>query len=71
MNHYLVVYGRSTGTLLRFECYADSREALDERFAAEREHRDDPDVEIVVLGADSVETLKHTHGRYFAAAPVL
>jgi hypothetical protein len=71
VNHYLVIYIRSTGTLLRFERYGDSREALDERFAAERKYRGDPDVEIVVLGADSVEALKRTHGRYFAAALTL
>ena len=71
MNHYLIVYKRSEGKLLR--CTEDRSQlsgelALKDRFAVERNHRDDPDLEVVVLGADSLETLKRTHGRYFFTA---
>lgn len=65
MNHYLVVFERSKGTILRRQRYSDRNEALKARFAAEREHRGDPDIEVVVLGARSWEALKRTHGRYF------
>lgn len=65
MNHYLVVFDRSTGTVLHRQRYDDRNEALEARFAAEREHRDEPDIEVVVLGARSWEALKRTHGRYF------
>jgi len=65
MNHYLVVFERSKGTILRRQRYSDRNEALNARFAAEREHRGDPDIEVVVLGARSWEALKRTHGRYF------
>ena len=39
--------------------------ALAARFEAERELRDEPDVEIVVLSADSWDALRRTHARYF------
>jgi hypothetical protein len=65
MNHYLVVFDRSKGAVVHRQSYADPRKALDARFEAEREHRDDPDIEVVVLGADSWDALKRTHGRYF------
>jgi hypothetical protein len=65
MNHYLVVFDRSTGKVLRHEQFSDRNEALQARFAVEREHHSDPDIEVVVLGAQSWEALKRTHGRYF------
>lgn len=67
MFHWLIVFRRSAGELLRFERYEDSGEALGERFRLEREPGGcDPDLEIVVLGADSADTLRVTHSRYFA-----
>jgi hypothetical protein len=65
MNHYLVVFDRSKGVVIHRQSYADPGIALDARFAAEREHRSNPDIEVVVLGADSWDALKRTHGRYF------
>ena len=65
MNHYLVVFDRSTGKVLRRKQFSDSNAALEARFEEEREHRDDPGIEVVVLSARSLDALKHTHGRYF------
>jgi hypothetical protein len=65
MNHYLVVFDRSKGTVLHHHRYRDRDQALQARFAAEREHLEDSDVEVVVLGARSWEDVKRTHGRYF------
>ena len=65
MNHYLVVFDRSKGSVLRHKRYNDRDEALAARFATEREHHADPNIEVVVLGARSWEALKRTHGRYF------
>jgi hypothetical protein len=65
MNHYLVVFDRSKGAVLRRQHYADRNQALEARFAAERQYRDDPDIEVVVLGGRSWEALERTHGRYF------
>ncbi len=65
MNHYLVIFDRSHGEMLRFQRYDDRDQALDARFTAEREYRDQADIEIVVLGAISGDSLRRTHGRYF------
>lgn len=67
--NWLIVYRRKRGELLRCEEYADSAEAIAERFRLEREHPGDRDLEIVVLGADSLETVKRTHRRYFLNEP--
>lgn len=38
--------------------------------AAEAEHRGDPNYDIVLVGSDSLETVKLTHGSYFASSEV-
>ncbi|HEU0129871.1 MAG TPA: hypothetical protein VFQ85_02630 [Mycobacteriales bacterium] len=65
MVHYLLVYDRPRGRLLREEAFEDEREALTERFRVERLHRADPDIEVVVLSAPTKEALRRTHARYF------
>jgi hypothetical protein len=65
MNHYLIVFDRSEGRLLRFEQCSSSAQAMKARFRAERLHRDYPDIEIVVLGARSKDAVRATHARYF------
>ena len=65
MNHYLVVFDRSEGRVLRRQRYGNPDEALAARFAEEREHRGEADIEVVVLGATSWESVRRTHGRYF------
>jgi uracil-DNA glycosylase len=40
-------------------------EAMKRYAVLESEHRDDPDVEVVLVGADSIDTVKRTHGHYF------
>jgi hypothetical protein len=66
MSYYLVVYDRSTGAV-EVEEFADNERdlALHRRFTREREQGKRPEVEVVVLGAESREALEHTHARYF------
>ena len=70
-HHYLVVYDRRRGKILERASYHDSSLALNARFAAEREHRGQPDIEVVVLSAESWEALARTHARYFKGAQEL
>jgi hypothetical protein len=63
--HFLLVYERPKTKLLSMVEFSDADEALDARFAAERVHRGNPDIEVVVLSAQSEEVLRHTHARYF------
>ena len=64
MVHVVLVYQREEGRLLLQESYDDGETAMRRRFALER-MPEYADMEIVVLSADSIETLHETHGRYF------
>lgn len=65
MKHFLIVFDRRAGQILRLEEMTSAQEALRERFAVERKHRGETDLEVVVLGADSEAALRRTHARYF------
>ncbi len=66
MTHFLLVYDRPRGLLLREQPFDDRREALQARFAAEREFRGrESEIEVVVIGSVSREELVQSHGRYF------
>lgn len=69
INHFLVVYDLRAGCLVAFTSYGtDIERALAAYAEVEAEYRDrsdHADFEIVLLGADSRETLEQTHSRYF------
>ena len=65
MQHYLVIYDRRRGVILRHRHFNAPGTALEARFQAELEFLAEPDVEIVVLGAESWDALQGTHSRYF------
>ena len=65
MAHFLLIYDRSAGKLVRQEEFERSGLALDARFAAEEEFVGRPEIEIVAFTAASEEDLRRTHARYF------
>ncbi|WP_030442811.1 hypothetical protein [Actinoplanes subtropicus] len=65
MRHYLVVFNRREGSIVRFAEFERANDALTARFEAEYEFMNDTAIEVVVLGAASREALQRTHGRYF------
>ncbi len=65
---FLVVYNRSSGELVSVDAYADGSAAIDALNALDS-GSNDGDLETVLLGSDSFESLKVTHGRYFVSAP--
>lgn len=67
MSHFLIVYDRSSGLILRETEYPDDQRdsALLERAQLELEHGADNGVEVVVLGARNHSELERTHSRYF------
>ena len=67
MKYFVVEYERPTGTLrmCREFPYTDYKAAAALRFERDLANREHPEVETVLLGADSLEALKITHGRYF------
>jgi hypothetical protein len=68
--HFLLVYDLAQQKLVHNAEFHDAGEASKEYARLEGEHRGDRDLEIVLVGADSLETIKTTHGHYFdGAAP--
>jgi hypothetical protein len=65
LNHYLIVFDRAKGYVLRYEKFGSRDAAVEARFAAERTFRENRDIEVVVLGARSTDALARTHSRYF------
>lgn len=65
MAHFLLIYNRNAGQLVRQEVYETSADAMHARFAAETEFAGKPEIEIVALVAESEEAARVTHGRYF------
>lgn len=66
MNYYVLIYNQAKGQVLDIENYvADAEAALARRFELDREYFDVPDVEVVLLSAESEIALQRTHSRYF------
>ena len=63
--HFLLVYDRDAGELVRTERFGEAAEALDARFLAESEFSGRREIEIVALAAETEKDLRRTHGRYF------
>lgn len=65
IKHFLLTFdiGRETASVRSFgEDYDAALAAYDQ---VEEQHRHDPQIEVVLLGADSIETLRKTHSSYF------
>lgn len=62
--HFLLIYDLAEGRLRSHDSFEDPDEAAAAYAQAEREHKGH--VEIVLVGADSIETIMRTHGHYFA-----
>lgn len=67
--HFLLVYDRGLQKLVRQVPFSDSGAAVSAYEDAEAKYRDRRDMEIVLVGADSIETVMLTHGNYFDASP--
>jgi hypothetical protein len=65
IRHFLVIYDipKAVAQVEQFE--TDYEAAVAAYDAAEREHRDNAEIEVVLLGSDSLATLKRTHSSYF------
>jgi hypothetical protein len=65
MIHYLIVFDRPRGRILELREFNERHAAVQARFQEERRRAGQPEIEIVILGAESREALERTHGRYF------
>ena len=68
MQYFLIVYNRAAGQIVqgpRAFPEAEADRANRERFALEVKERQNPEIEVVLLGAESLDDLMRTHSRYF------
>jgi hypothetical protein len=66
LNHFLIVFDHEQGHLLEdVEFGQDSEAAVAAYAAKELEYRGQDLIEIVLIGSDSIETVKLTHANYF------
>ena len=67
MSQFLIIYEKSTGTIIDQIEYAeaDHLTALARRAELERQHGVGGDIEVVVLGAKDEADLHRSHSRYF------
>jgi hypothetical protein len=64
--HFLLVYDLNLQRLIEpTREFRDAQEAAVAYAALEATHCGDKDVEIVLVGADSIDTIMQTHGQYF------
>lgn len=63
--HFLLVYDLNIGQLVEQLEFTDAEEAAASYAEMEEKHRGNGDLEIVLVGADSIDTIKVTHGHYF------
>ncbi|QCV95642.1 hypothetical protein [Acidipropionibacterium acidipropionici] len=70
-NYFILVYNRAKRALmqtLRYGTQADLAVADYSKF--EHEYEKDHDVEVVLIGSDSLETVRRTHANYFGSNEV-
>lgn len=64
--YFLIAYNTATEHRQSMEEYLHADVAMRDFAALEAEYRDSEDVQVLLLTADSLETLKSTHPHYFA-----
>ena len=68
IKHFLVIYDIANGLAHVDQFERDYDAALAAYGQAEKMHRHDENVEVVLLGSDSLDTLARTHSSYFELA---
>lgn len=66
IQHFILVFDRRAGHLLEQLPFGTRRaEAVAKYEEIEEFYRDSPHMDIVLVGSDSIETVKVTHANYF------
>jgi hypothetical protein len=63
--HFLLIYNIDLGHLVECRKFTNAGVAAAEYSNLEREYAGRGNFEIVLVGADSIETIRQTHGQYF------
>jgi hypothetical protein len=68
LHHFLIIYDASRQELIEASDLGHDLDAAVATYTlTEREYDDRNGIEIVLIGADSLETVQQTHSHYFAA----
>lgn len=66
VQHFLLIFDHKQAKLLAVREFGrNSEEASREYRRAELEHKGQKDIDIVLVGSDSLDTVKLTHANYF------
>lgn len=70
MKHFLLIYNHANHELIDDRVFADSESdaAIAAYQSAEQANENNVDIEIVLVGADSIDVVMKTHGHYFGNA---
>ena len=63
--HFLLVYNHAERVLVSQQHFENATAATSAYSELERLHAKDGDLEIVLVGADSIDTIRRTHASYF------
>ena len=66
LHHFLLIYDLRARRLMDVQMFTSAEEATAAYGQLERQHLDDRDTEIVLVGSDSLDTVKRTHAQYFS-----
>ncbi len=66
IQHFLLVFDHAAGKLIEIEEFGtDSARAMEAYASRERDLSRDTRLEVVLIGSDSLETIRTTHANYF------
>jgi len=63
--YFILIYDVASRALQIEPFERDSDAAIDRYEELEEQHRGSDEIEVVLVGADSIETIKRTHSHYF------
>jgi len=70
LRHFLLVFDHDKGELIQNREFKSPSQALTAYSATERSYTRDQNVEVVLIGADSLATVRRTHANYFPGGGV-
>ncbi len=69
IQHFILVFDRHAGHLVqRLDFGTEAKAAVTRYEALEEQYRDAPHMDIVLVGSDSIDTVKVTHANYFGSS---
>lgn len=71
LRHFLLVFDHKQAELIRQDEFEDVDEAVEAYEACEAEYEQQDKIEVVLIGADSLETVRQTHANYFDGTAAL